>query len=186
MTTEPMYDEDDAFDPSYESDLEDADPTQFVPKFKRIDTLDLDAKSMEEFRVDQLIEMYINERNQLATDRKGWKAREARIKVHMSIISMVLRDRGDNVGVDSFKTASGTAFRRVTEKFSISDWQATTEYIQRTGNFQVLQKRVSPNAVKEIRELDGELPPGVANMVEVDFAVRSPAARKSKSSVGQE
>lgn len=187
MPTEPMYDDDDdVFDPTYASDLEDADPTQFHPKFKRIDTLSFDAKQLEEYRVDQLIEIYINERNQLATDRRGYKAREAQIKTHLSIISMVLRDRGDNVGVDSFKTAAGTAFRRVTEKFTIGDWSATTAYIKETGNFQILQKRAAPNAVKEIRELDGNLPPGISNMVEVDFAVRSPTARKSKSSVGQE
>jgi hypothetical protein len=167
-------------DDEYSSDLSDAELTDFAPKFKRIDSLNVSFLQMSEMRIDDLVQMYVEERNQLATDRKGWKAREAKLKEHMSWISMALRDRADDIGVDSFKSQSGTAYRRVTEKFTVGSWTDLVGYIEQTGNYHVLQKRVSPNAVKEIREAEGELPPGISTMVEVDFAVRSPTARKAK------
>jgi len=179
-----MYEDEDGEE--YVSDLDDAELTDYAPKFIRMPIVELGFQDLAAMRVDELIKMYIVERNQLATDRKGWKAREAVMKSHMAMISMALRDKGDNVGVNSFQTVEGTAYRRVTEKFTVADWAAVTDYIRNTDNFQILQKRVAPNAVKEIREADGDLPPGVSVMTEVDFAVRSPTARKSKSTVGQE
>ncbi len=178
MSIEPMYEED-FDDPDYVSDLDDAELTGLEPRFVRVDSLNVSFVQLSEMRVDDLIDMYIKERNQLATDRKGWKAREAKLKAHMAWISMALRDRGDDVGVDSFKCASGSAYRRVTEKFTVTDWDSLVKYLERTHNFHVLQKRVSPNAVKEIRSEDGSLPDGVSVMTEVDFAVRSPTARKA-------
>jgi len=149
------------------------------PKFFKLDTLELSPESMSEMKVDELIKIYVDARNQLGTDRKAYKQREAKIKLHMSVISMHLRNKGDMAGVDSFKTTAGTAYRKITEKFTIGDWDATSEYVLRTGNIHMLQKRVSPNAVKEIRSVDGALPPGIDVLEEVEFAVRSPTARKS-------
>jgi hypothetical protein len=140
----------------------------------------LTPQQLGEKKVDELIDMFIKARNQLATDTKGYKARKERIKTFQTIISMILRDRGDQAGVDSFATPSGTAYRNRKEKFPIENWDALCAYVLRTGNFQILQKRVSPNSVKEIREADGALPDGVGVIPEVEFAVRSPSKKRAK------
>lgn len=158
--------------------LADAELTGLEPKFKFIDSMTTAPADMASMKVDDLISMYIKARNQLATDRKGYKSREASVKLHMSIISMTLRDKGDMLGVDSFKSAFGTAYRNIKETFRVSTWDDLVSYVKQTGNFQVLQKRVSPNAIKEIRTVDGAIPPGVEPHVEIEFAVRSPTARK--------
>lgn len=156
----------------------DAELTNFEPKFVKIDGTDLTPDELSKLTVDKLVPLYIACRNQLATDTKGYKARKERVKTFMGMISMTLRDKADAVGTDSFKGAYGTAYRNTKEKFSIPDWPAFTEWLAKTNNFQVLQKRVSPNAAKEIRTVDGALPPGVAAFTEVEFAVRSPTAKR--------
>lgn len=174
-------DDPDADDDYFSELIDGADETGLEPKFVRHAPLDNDPEAMSKLKVDELITLYIQARNQLATDRKGYKAREARMKTHMSIISMLLRDKGDMAGVDSFRTAAGTAYRNVKEKFTIPNWTAFCDYLKRTGNYQALQKRTSPNAIKEIRTAEGALPDGIESLVEVEFAVRSPTARASKN-----
>lgn len=173
-------DEDPFEDEGYFAEVDEGDLTGKDPRFFKIDSLDLAPDVMATMKVDDLIGLYIDARNQLATDRKGYKAREAKVKTHLSVISMLLRDKGDTLGVDNFKTERGTAFRNKKEKFSIPMWEDLVNYIKATGNFQVLQKRVSPNAVKDIRDEEGALPPGIDSFTEVEFAVRSPTVRKPR------
>lgn len=174
-------DEEEEDDGYFSEVLTDADLTGLEPKFVRIQAMETPPSEIARLKVDDLIQMYRDCRDQLASDRKGYKAREARIKTHLSIISMSLRDMGDTLGVDTFSTTAGTAYRNKKEKFTIPRWEELVGYIQSTGNFHILQKRVSPLAVKEIRSTDGSLPDGLESIVEVEFAVRSPTARKRKT-----
>jgi hypothetical protein len=156
----------------------DAELTGFEAKFKQIEGMDTTPAQLMEMRVDDLVPLYIRCRNQLATDTKSYKARKERVKGFMGMISMALRDKADKVGTDTFKGSYGTAFRQTKEKFTINDWDSFSKWLLATGNLQVIQKRVSPNAVKEIRTLDGEMPPGVGVFKEVEFAVRAPSGSK--------
>lgn len=163
----------------------DAELTGLEPKFVRVTGMfdpetgrEFDHNDLGKLKVEDLCGLYIALRNQLATDTKGYKARKERIKTFQTMISMILRDRGDQNGVDSFATAKGTAYRNTKEKFPIENWDQFCRYMLETGNFTVVQKRVSPNAVKEVREQEGALPPGVGVIKEVEFAVRSPSKKK--------
>lgn len=171
-------DEDD--DDYFSEVVDDAELTDKEPKFFKIGSMGLSLDDLSAMKIDDLISTYIAARNQLATDRKGYKAREAKVKLHLGIISMQLLRRGDELGVDNFKTASGTAFRNKKESFRIVNWDGFVEWLKQTHNFHVLQKRVSPNAVKDVRTEEGSLPPGVEPFTEIEFAVRSPTSRKSK------
>lgn len=165
--------------------VDEADLTGKEPKFVKIPSMALVPVELDGQRVDELISMYIAARNQLATDRKGYKAREAAVKMHLTMISLMLRNKADAAGgVDTLATDKGTAYRKVKETFSVSNWEDLVAYIKVSGNFSVLQKRVSPNAVKEVREQESELPGGVDSRVEVEFAVRSPTASRKAKVVG--
>jgi hypothetical protein len=175
------FDDDLDDDDQYFSEIVDgAEETGKEPKFVLLPALGISHIQMDEMRVDELVKIYIEMRNQLATDRKAFKQRQERIKTHMLTVSMMLLDRGDKFGTTSFATPMGTAFKRKTQKFQIADWDQFCKYVKETGNFHLLQKRVSPNAAKEVTETDGALPPGLATFEETTFAVRSPTARKSK------
>jgi len=171
------FDEEDV---EYFSELSDFDDTGKRPKFYRTPESTMTFENFQDMKVDELIQAYRDLRDQLGTDRKGYKAREAHMKGKMQTISMVLRDRGDVAGVESFRTDAGTAYRNVKVKYTVLDWPQTVEYVKQTNNFQILQKRVSPNAVREIETETGVMPPGIDKLVEVEFAVRSPTVRKSK------
>jgi hypothetical protein len=164
-----------------EAESEDAELTGNEPKFVRLGLLELFPAEIKDMAIEDQVRAYIELRNQLATDRHSWEARERKIKDQMQTISMLLRDRADAEGVDSYKTPSGTAFRRVSESFRVNDWRAVCDYVRQTDNFQIFQRRVSSTSVREIREQDGEIPPGLDPYVEVEFAVRSPVAGKSKT-----
>lgn len=170
---------DDTDDDDYFSEIdENAELTGKEPKFVLVDGLHTPTNDLAALKVDDLIATYIGLRNQLATDRKGYKQRETAIKGRLEIISMILRDRADTLGVEAFRTDVGTAFRNVKETFRVANWDEVVAYVKETGNFQILQKRVSPNSVKEIRTIDGQVPPGLETRVEVEFAVRVPTVRK--------
>lgn len=175
MSDKPDFDDEEDEDWGAVEDFDDTGKGPRFFKMERPSPADLTA-----MKVDDLVKEYRDIRDQLGTDRKGYKAREALMKEQLTIISMILRDKADAIGVNSFATSHGTAFRNLKEKFRVADWQALCDYVARTGNFQVLQKRTSPNAVKEIRETDGEIPPGIDYIPEVEFSVRSPTARTKK------
>lgn len=177
MAYEPEEDDEDYF---AEIDGEESELTGLEAKFVKIEGMDTLPADLATMTVDKLVPMYLACRNQLATDTKGYKMRREKVKGFMQMISMVLRDKADSVGTDTFKGAYGTAYRNKKEKFSISDWPSFTEWLKTTHNYHALQKRVSPNAIKEIRTEDGAVPPGVAVFTEIEFAVRSPATRSTK------
>lgn len=182
---DPLDDSDEDGDDYFAELTDDVVLTGNEPRFVKIDSMALQPVEIDDKRVDELIAMYIAARNQLATDRKGYKAREAKVKMHLQMISMVLMNKADQAGgVDTLATDKGTAYRKIKETFSVSNWDDLCAYVKLTGNFSVLQKRVSPNAVKEVREQEGELPGGVEPRVEVEFAVRSPTASRKSKSVG--
>ena len=172
-------DEDGPEDEEYFSEvLEGAEETGLEPKFVKIGSMVEPVLSMvHEMNIAELVATYRFARDQLATDRKAYKQRETRVKTHLAVLSMLMRDMGDKNGVDSFSTANGTAYRNKKTSYRVGVWDEVAAYVLQSGNIHMLQKRVSPNAVKEIIEQDGAIPPGVEELKTEEFAVRSPTTR---------
>ena len=174
-----LREEQDEDDEDYFSEIDpDAELTGLEPKFVKIEGMDIEPAVLATMTVDKLVPRYIACRNQLATDTKGYKARRAKVKVFQQMISMTLRDKADLVGTDSFKGDYGTAYRNKKEKFTVTDWEAFAKWLHETQNYHAVQKRVSPNSIKDIRDVEGSLPPGIGSFTEVEFAVRSPTAKR--------
>ncbi len=128
--------------------------------------------------IDEAIRHYVDERDSLGDFMKAANAHEAAVKGRLEKISMWLRDKGDELGTDSFKTQSGTAYRNVKVSYRMGDWNEFIAWIKRTDNFQCLEKRVAKNATKEVHDDTGEIPPGVEYVAEVEFNVRRPTNAK--------
>jgi hypothetical protein len=60
----------------------------------------------------------------------------------------------------------------------VGDWAVVLKFIQKTKNWQMLEKRIGKVATMEIMEDTGEIPPGVEYVEEIDFQVNKP--RKGK------
>jgi hypothetical protein len=125
--------------------------------------------------IDDAINVFVATRDELAAERKAYNTYEARAKHYMDRIEMFIKDKADDLGVDSFRTKSGTAFRNVKTSYRVSVWPEYLAWLQETGNFQCLEHRAAKNAVKEVHDETGEVPPGLEYTVEVGFDVRRPS-----------
>ena len=131
--------------------------------------------------IDEAIEAYVNTRDELRAKQQAFKLEEDAMKLRMEQISMWLRDKADELGVDSFKTQFGTAYRSVKTSYRVATggWDAFIGWVKVTGNFQCLEKRVAKLATKEIHDDTGAIPPGLDYVAEVEFDVRRPTKAKA-------
>ncbi len=129
--------------------------------------------------INDAVRVYVEERDQLSAYMKIATAHEAEVKGRMAKISMWLRDKGDELGTDSFKTQYGTAYRNVKTSYRMGDWAKFIDWVQRTDNFQCLEKRVAKNATKEVHDDTGDVPPGIEFVAEIEFNVRRPTKAKA-------
>ena len=136
---------------------------------------------MREYKtIDDAVKDYVAKRDRLKAWMKKQSEEEDRRKAELAKIEAWLLDRSNTLGVDSFKTTSGTAYKQLAEHFRISNWESFTEYIMRTGNFQLLEKRVAKLATKEVRDKTGELPDGIDVFSEYTIHVLRPTKKKVK------
>ncbi len=130
--------------------------------------------------VDEAVKTYIERRDALREFQHDAKWREMEMKEELERISMWLRDKADALGVDNFKTPHGTAYRNTKTNYVIEDWESFIQYILNTGYVQLLQKRVSVAAARELEEELKEIPLGLTKEIEVEFNVLRPKARKGE------
>jgi len=128
--------------------------------------------------MDEAVRVYIEHRNALKSFMAHAKLVEDSTKADLAKVSMWMRQKGDELGIDSFKTQYGTAFRNVKVSYRMGDWNQFIEWVKATDNFQCLEKRVAKLSTKEIHDETGEIPPGIDYSAEVEFDVRSPIKRK--------
>ena len=122
--------------------------------------------------IEVIVAEFRDVRADLDAARKEYQAFEKKSKDRLAELAMQLREIADAMGVNSFSTSAGTAYRVVKESFRVGNWDEILEFIKTTGNYQMLEKRIAKLATKEIYASSKELPPGVEYEVEVDFVVR--------------
>lgn len=168
-----QYDDSEALSVSGESASEIVYDALKLPKF------DTTPEGVPVFKsIDEAVRVYIEHRNALKAYMARVKIVEETTKSDMAKISMWMRDKADELGIDSFKTQYGTAFRNVKTSYRMGDWNEFIKWVVETGNTQCLEKRVAKNSTKEIHDADGIVPPGINYSAEVEFDVRSPIKRK--------
>lgn len=177
------FSDDDLDEDGYFAEVDEGDPTGLEPRFVKMDELQLTPVQLTEATVNDLFAKYIALRNQLTTDRRGYKAREAKMKNQMLTISNILLTKSTALGVDSLSGSAGSGYKQKKERIKVAPegWDDFVRWLDQTKNFHTVQKRVSSDAVKEIREATGQLPPGLESFEELTFVVRSPSARKSRT-----
>lgn len=131
--------------------------------------------------IQQAVAAYVQYRDMLGMARKAWEDYEKEYKDEMTRISMWLRDKGDELGVDSFNTPYGTAYRNVKKSFRIEDWIAYSNWMRETDNMQCVEKRAAKLAVQDIIDETGSIPPGLSEWIEVEFNVRRPTKQKANA-----
>lgn len=78
-----------------------------------------------------------------------------------------------DAGVEMMRTEAGTVYKSTTTKAKVVDWPALKEFIkQDLEHIDLLEHRVSKEAVESYLEATGENPPGVDTSTEVNARVR--------------
>jgi hypothetical protein len=135
---------------------------------------DINKDKQEDARtVKELIEAYLNIRNELRDASAAFKEQEDRLKESLSKISMRLREIGDELGTDTLAVRGlGTAYRNTKVSYRARDWSAFIEWCKQTDNFHCIERRPAKLSVAEIHKSSGEIPPGLDYVAEQEFNVR--------------
>lgn len=128
-------------------------------------------------KIDELVEAYVGIRDSLGDSRKLFKAFEATCKEDMEKIEVQLLEIARELGVLNFKTEFGTAmivdkdFARVAGP---EGWKKLCEYMIKTGDFGLVEKRVAKLHFKEVMTIEKLAPQelGVEYVIEQAIQVR--------------
>jgi len=127
--------------------------------------------------VDQVIAAYIKYRNQKEALEAEIKDQVKELKDKMSKLEAWIKTKADADGVTSFKTAHGTAFVTTNDYANVADWDAVLSFIKENDAYDMLEKRVSKNAVRGYIEQNKTVPSGVNYGTRIDVNVRKPVTK---------
>lgn len=123
--------------------------------------------------VNEMVLEYLGHRDRLDEERHAYNALEREIKGKLEMMSMVMREKADALGVDAFPIRGvGTAYRNQKTSYRVGDWSLFSQWVIDTNNLQCLEKRVAKLATVEVEKTTGAVPPGIQKEVEVEFLVR--------------
>lgn len=127
--------------------------------------------------IDLVIAKYVETRDELEAKKKAFDLEVMDLKAVQEKRELWLKGEMDRLGVDSFKTAAGTAFVDYKDSATVSDPVEFFDWVISDWDARkcFLENRVSKAAVK--MQLDnGEVPPPGVNYVKVkDVKVRRPS-----------
>jgi hypothetical protein len=129
---------------------------------------------MSEVNTEELVEAYLNIRNERERILREYEAQDERLKDDMRKIETAMLSVCNTIGADSIKTKSGTIMRKLTERFHCSDWENFSKYVLDNEALELLEKRIHQGNFKQhLSEIEGDgLPPGVNVMREFGVTVR--------------
>ena len=124
--------------------------------------------------IDKVIGTYLKLRGEKEAIEAETKEKVKGIKEQLVKLEAYLKERADETGVDSFKTAKGTAFLTTTDFAQVGDWDALLGFVKERDAYDLLEKRVSKTAVRGYIEADKSVPSGVNYGTRIDVNVRKP------------
>lgn len=132
---------------------------------------------MSNQNIEGLIKSYLSirlERDQLTHE---FEQKDAALKESLSKIEQQILAVCNEFGADSIKTSVGTAMRRVTERYTCTDWDEFYKFVLEHKVPQLLEKRIHQGNFRLFQsEVEGSgMPPGVNVMREYGITVRKPS-----------
>jgi hypothetical protein len=125
--------------------------------------------------VEDVIAKYVHIKGLKDAVEREAKTKVADLVAKLARLEAYILQRMDQDGVTSFKTAKGTAFKTKADFASVADWDELLRFIKENNAWDLLQKRVSKEAVRSYLDMDQPPPPGVNYGVKTDIAIRKPS-----------
>jgi hypothetical protein len=127
--------------------------------------------------VDKVIAKYMRLRERKAAIEAEVKEQLEAVKTDMAKLEAWLMKKLDEDGLTSFKTDHGTAFLTTTDFANVEDWDATLKFIIENKAYDMLQRRVSKDAVRAHIDDTKEVPAGIKYGTKLEISIRKPTAR---------
>lgn len=126
--------------------------------------------------MDKLTRAYlaIRDAKEVLTDQ--YKQQVTELDEQMEVIERELLDHCKNMNASSIRTPHGTVIRSVKSRYWTNDWDSMYDFIEETGAFGLLEKRIHQTHMKEFLSENPDLFPKGMN-VENEYTV---VVRRSK------
>jgi len=127
--------------------------------------------------VDQVVGHYLKLRDKKASINAQAKAQTDVLDQQLGKMEAWIKEQADAQGVTSFRTVHGTAFLTTTDYASVADWDAVLQFVKEHDAYDMLEKRISKQAVRGYIELNKSVPAGVNYGTRLDVNIRKPAIK---------
>jgi hypothetical protein len=113
--------------------------------------------------IEKLVSSYIQLRDRKAQIKKEYDGKVAKVDEVLDKIEVtLLKYFQDSGGIDSVKTASGTAYTSSRVSAKVADWDQFIAFVKAGENWDFLERRCSKEAVEQFKAAHEDLPPGVS------------------------
>ena len=132
----------------------------------------------EKVPLDTLTALYIKIRDKRAANKKMFEAEDTDLEEQMKVLAQEMLDVCKEMNADSIRTPHGTIMRSVKSRYWTNDWDSIYSFIEETGAFGLLEKRIHQTNMKDFLAENPDIYPKGLN-VESEYTV---VVRRSKES----
>lgn len=111
--------------------------------------------------MQEIIEKYIELRDKKSELSAAYKKKVAGLDAALDQLEAILLEKLNEIGMDSAKGSTGTVYKSRRTSATVADWDYVLDHIQKNELWNMLEKRVSKQAVEQYVEEHGDLPPGI-------------------------
>jgi len=125
---------------------------------------------------EELVKIYLTIRNERERIEAEWEVKDKELKQELLVIEQSMLAICNDTNATSIKTAQGTIFKSLKERFNLSDRDSFNKYVREHDAVELFEGRIHQGNFKQfIADKQGAgLPPGVNVMREFGITVRKP------------
>lgn len=123
-----------------------------------------------EATADQLVAIYIKMRDKKDVIKRDMEAQVVEIEEQMQVVGQQILEICKDTGAESIRTAHGTAYRTIKQRFWTNDWEAMHKFIRENEAMELLERRIHQTNMKQFLEEHPELRPAGLN-IDREYAI---------------
>jgi sugar phosphate isomerase/epimerase len=131
----------------------------------------------EKVSLDKLTSLYIKIRDKRSANKKVFEAEDQDLEAQMQVLAQEMLDVCKDMNADSIRTPHGTIMRSIKSRYWTNDWDSIYSFIEETGAFGLLEKRLHQTNMKDFLAENPDILPMCLN-VDSEYTV---VVRRSKS-----
>lgn len=112
-------------------------------------------------KLDLVVERYVALRDKKAELKKQFEDQARVLTEAMDRLEAAILQTLNEQGVESVRTAAGTAYKSTSTSVTVADRDMFREYIVSKGAWELADIRAAKKAVEEFRAANDDIPPGL-------------------------